>query len=108
MRPIPQKLRKEMSDDPYYSVCARRNDGWCDGRITIEHSLIWRGRQLNKKFALIPLCVYHHLGAGLDKNKNRMIALNRATDEELQAISQAVDYIQLRKYLNKKYGVNRK
>ena len=104
MRPIPQKLRKEMSADPYYDICVRRNDGWCDGRITWEHAIIFRGWQLNEKWAIIPLCEYHHLGDGLDKNKNRMIALNRATNEELKSISQAVDYLQLKIFLNKKYA----
>jgi len=93
-----------MAHDPYYRKCARMNDGGCDGRITWEHAIIYAGKQFNEKWAIIPLCVYHHLEDGLDKEINQMIALNRATDEELHEISKAVHYIHLREYLNDKYS----
>lgn len=83
MRPIPQKLRAIIDSDPYYRVCARAKDGGCEGRITIEHALIYAGQQINDLFALIPLCVWHHLGDGLCKPKNQLIALSRATPEDL-------------------------
>lgn len=82
MRPIPLKLRLELAADPYYKVCARFN-AVCEGRITWEHSWIYAGKQINEKWAIIPLCHYHHQGGGLDKDKNRYIALLRATAEEL-------------------------
>ncbi len=82
MRPIPPKLKQEMSDDPYYKHCARANSA-CSGRITWEHAYIYAGKQINEKWAIIPLCVYHHLGEGLDKHENQRIALSRATDEDL-------------------------
>jgi len=41
MMPIPSKLRKELSEDPYYSVCARLGSD-CQGRITWEHSYIYK------------------------------------------------------------------
>ena len=71
-----------MANDSYYKVCARKNSD-CEGRITWEHAFIYAGRQVNEKWAIIPLCVYHHLGDGLDKDKNQKIALLRATDEDL-------------------------
>ncbi len=104
MRKIPCKLRDKLSDDSYYQKCARRYDGGCSGRITWEHSFIYAGRQINERWAIIPLCWYHHLGEGLDKEINVWIALGRATNEELQSISKAEDYIHKRYYLNKKYG----
>ena len=109
MRSIPQKLRKDMSQDPYYKTCARAADGGCDGRVTWEHAIEFRGRQLNEKWAIIPLCEYHHSvdkyqdTGGLDKEINVHIAINRATDDELIAVSRSVDYIALRERLNKKY-----
>lgn len=78
MRPIPPKLRQEMADDIYYKTCARADED-CEGRITWEHAFIYAGKQINEKWAIIPLCVYHHLGDGLDKRKNEAIALARAT-----------------------------
>ena len=82
MRPIPQKLRQQISEDQFMKVCARSGLD-CKGQITWEHSFIYSGRQINEAWAIIPLCVYHHLGAGMDKRINEQIAFNRATKEEL-------------------------
>ena len=82
MRAIPKKLLNEMLSDPYYLVCARRNLD-CNGRITFEHAFTYAQRQINEKWAIIPLCWNHHLGNKLDKNKNRLIALKRATKQDL-------------------------
>lgn len=82
MTPIPPKLREEMSNDPYYKVCARKN-GECSGRITWEHAWIYAGKQIQEKWAIIPLCWFHHLGEGLNKRINQLISLLRATPEDL-------------------------
>lgn len=83
MRPIPDKIRREIDINPYYKICARDSDGGCNGRITMEHAFIYAGRQINELWSIIPLCWYHHLGPGLDKRKNQLIALRRATEEDL-------------------------
>jgi hypothetical protein len=75
---MPRKLREECANDPYYQVCARSNEE-CEGRITWEHALTYKGSQIQEKFAVIPLCEYHHLGAGLYKKTNEWIAVGRAT-----------------------------
>lgn len=112
MNNMPPKLRQELQADPEYTKCARHKDGGCDGRITWEHAIIFAGKQVQKRWAIIPLCEYHHAvnkhqdGSGLDKQKNICIALNRATDDELKEISKATDYIALRSRLNKIYGTN--
>lgn len=93
-----------INNDPYYRKCARRNYGNCDGRITIEHAIIYAGKQLSEMWSYVPLCWYHHLGPGLNKEINIILALNRATDEELAEISKAQDYRKLRDHLNKKYN----
>lgn len=87
-----------MSVDPYYQVCARKN-GECQGRITWEHAFIYAGKQINEKWAIIPLCVYHHLGEGLVKNENQRIALARATPEDLAKYPN-FDWEKRRNYLN--------
>jgi hypothetical protein len=71
-----------MANDPYYSICSRRNHE-CSGRITWEHCFIYGGRQIQEKWAIIPLCEYHHLGVGLNKRINERIAIERATSEDL-------------------------
>lgn len=111
MRPIPLKTRKIISEDPFYSLCCRRDEGDCAGRITIEHAIVFAGRQLDHLFSLLPVCEFHHAvcqfqdNGNLNKEKHTWIALNRATDDELRSISKAIDYIALRERLNKKYGI---
>lgn len=110
MRKIPESLKNEILADPYYKKCARADEGNCKGRITWEHAFIFAGRQLNEKWAILPICAFHHDvdqfqdGGNLNKEKHLWIALNRATDEEIQAVSRAVDYTRQRAYLNTKYG----
>lgn len=112
MRRISEHNKYIIAHDPYYKICARSEDGGCDGRITIEHAIIYAGRQLDELWSLIPLCEWHHAvnkhqdGGQLDKDRNIQIALNRATDVQLRAISKAIDYIALRNRLNKLYGDN--
>lgn len=111
MRPISAKNKAIIKKDEYYKTCARKNDktSYCGGRITIEHALIYAGRQLDELYALVPLCARHHAvdkyqdGGDLCKDKNVYLALIRATDEELRAISKAKDYIRERKRLGDKY-----
>lgn len=103
---IPQELKDELSANPYYSKCARANQD-CSGRITWEHSLTYKGRKLQEKFAIIPLCVYHHLGNGLDKRKNRELSLMRMTKKDI------INYPDLRKlngfaYMGNKVYANAK
>lgn len=111
MRPIPQALKKQILTDPYYLQCARSSEGGCEGRITFEHAIIYAGKQLNELWAIIPLCEYHHAvnqfqdGGNLNKMENIRIALNRATDAELERISKAIDYRALRDRLNKNHEV---
>lgn len=81
MSPIPKKLRAQLAADPEYQVCARRSSE-CEGRITWEHALTYAGKQIQERFAIIPLCWYHHLGAGLDKRWNMKLAMSRATNAD--------------------------
>lgn len=101
MRPIPEAHRLIISSDPYFSVCARKNHE-CSGRITIEHSFIYGGRQINELWAYLPLCVFHHLGSGLNKEINHYLSLKRATDEDLRKYPKK-DWNNERRYLFNKY-----
>jgi hypothetical protein len=109
MSKIPKELLKEILADPFYRRCCLF-DSDCSGRITFEHSLIYAGKQLQEKFAIIPLCEFHHsIGKHLDggnmvKEKNEWVALSRATPEELQKYSKAIDLMRKLKYLQGKYG----
>ena len=109
MRKISNKVKDALEKEA--NVCARASDGGCAGRITWEHTLTYAGKQIDEVWAIIKLCEYHHdvntqQGNGdLDKEKNVWIALNRATDEELEKYSKAINYIRERDRLNKIYMV---
>lgn len=104
MRPIPETLKREMERDQYYKACAREGND-CKGRITWEHAFIYHGRQINEKWAIIPLCEWHHLGGGLDKRMNEWIALKRATNTDLAKYPYE-NWVRKLKFLDKKYHIH--
>lgn len=106
MRPIPKKLREELSDDPFYKMCCLSNNK-CDGRVQWHHALRYVGRQINRRFCILPVCENHHGSANspLVKEKLDHIMLSRATDEELREFSKAKDYTREKMRLDKKYGI---
>lgn len=81
---MPPKLRKECAEDPYYSKCLRHKEGNCSGRITFEHCWMYAGKQIQEKWAIIPLCVHHHIGQGLNKKLNHWFSINRMTEEDMK------------------------
>jgi len=103
---------REIRQDPSYGVCMlRAHSGHiCGGRLTMEHALIYGGRQVDKKFAIISICARGHgvdeyQDAGtLDKDLCRWVALNRASEEELDELSKVLDYRRVRDRLNTIYG----
>lgn len=99
---IPKKLLKEILDDPYYKRCARRGPD-CDGRITFDHAWIYGGRQIQEKWAIVPVCWYHHLGGGLSRPFNQWISICRATDEDLAKYPN-MTWDQSRQYLGSMFG----
>ena len=97
MRPLTSKAKHAIDTDIFYKTCIRKHEGDCAGRITIEHALKYRNRQLDDVFALLPLCWHHHL-VDLDKRYNEYVALKRATEEDLAKYPKS-DFKQLRKHL---------
>jgi len=85
MRAIPQSLKDEMAKDPYYEKCVLAYTGMCEGRIEWHHNLIYAGRQVNRKFCILPLCHGHHMRADSKpiKEKLNAIMVSRATEEDL-------------------------
>ncbi len=112
-KPIPLKMREQMSQDPAMKVCMRKillNDHECEADpltgklLDWEHALTFAGSKINKPFAIISICYLVHRGGKLNKEINRWISLNRATDQELRDISKAVPYLNERERLNRIYG----
>ena len=81
MNNMPLKLRKELSEDPEYKICILR-DSECSGRITFQHAVIYAGRQVQERWAILPMCVRHHLGDLHDAARDQKIAMKRATEED--------------------------
>lgn len=110
MRAISKKVKDELLADPRMKVCARRDEGNCDGRITFEHALIYAGRQLDEAWAILGICEYHHGvnkhqdGGAMNKEKHEWLALRQAPEGRLKELGKAVNYEQKLLYLNSKYG----
>lgn len=104
MNQIPPKIKDEIKPDPFYKRCCLE-DADCafePGHKKIEwhHSIIFGGRQLQKKWAILPACSgFHHKHADRRDIKERflVVAVNRATDVELRAVSKVINYFKWRK-----------
>lgn len=108
-KPLTPETREKINSDPFYRLCARRDEGDCQGRTTMEHAVYYAGKRLDEWWALVPICAYHTCvdqfqdSGKMDKNKHLWIALNRASDKELNKYPRA-NFIEKRNLLNKKYG----
>lgn len=104
---VPKKLKEKWATEK--QVCCRADEGNCDGSLTKDHTIIFAGKQLQEDWAIVDACEYHHAvgkfqsGGDLNREKHTWVALNRATDEQLIAISKAINYLKLRERLNEKY-----
>lgn len=82
MNNTPKWLRDYWDKNPA-TKCERWKEGTCKGRLTKEHAWIYGGKQIQEIWACLDLCWEHHLGEGLNKKLNQLIALNRATPQDL-------------------------
>lgn len=110
MNNLPKWIKDHIKVNAEYQRCSLLGYHPCGGRTTVEHVFTYAGRQIQEVWNCIPLCARGHGvdewqdSGDLKKEMNKWVALNRATDIELREISDAVNYIQLRVYLNDKYG----
>lgn len=106
---IPKPLLNEILADEFYKKCVRFREKSCGGRVTYEHAVQYASRQLNEKWAIIPLCEKHHGvlqyqdRGDLNKELNMYYAIIRATDKDLAKYPKR-DWIQLKRYLIGKYA----
>lgn len=99
MRLIPVKLRQQIANDPFMDRCIYEG---CNGRPEWEHAFNYQ-QQVNEAWAIVPVCEYHHRGAGLDKNYNQYRAIIRADIEDLMKRMPKKNWRQIKKYLVEKY-----
>jgi len=100
---IPEQIKQEIADSKLNEKCCLWNFD-CSGRIQWHHNLIHKGKRVNEPWAILGVCEWHHQRESTYKNELNWIMLNRATDEQLQEYSKAVDYVALKQRLNKHYG----
>lgn len=100
-----------MERDPFYRRCCLTHGGrvtpnvFDQERIEWHHNLIYAGKQVQKKWAILPIVKrLHDKMVGEVKERCDWIMLNRATDEELAEFPRA-DLITKRDRLNDKFGV---
>ena len=108
MHPIPLKLRKELAESVEMKTCIYNNAD-CKGRVEWEHAWTYAGKQIQEAWAIIPVCTYHHRGAGLDKDFNRwhsLLKIIRLNGGFLEVICKypKKNWLQEWKYLSNKFN----
>ena len=96
-----------MAADPFYERCCITGAFAKNEKIEWHHNLIFAGRQVQEKFAILPLREDIHKNIVQHKEECDWIMLNRATDEQLEKYSRAENLTAKRDRLNKKYGTPR-
>lgn len=110
MNNMPLKLREECANDKFYKQCCAH--GYfcsCDGKIEFHHNMIYASKQVQEKFAILPLCQEHHKNEKYKILKNYLnwIMLNRASEDQLNKYSKAINYKREKERLNIIYGIPR-
>lgn len=104
-------MRETIAMDPFMRTCARSDifgdhecvaDPLTHRLIEWEHAFIHAGKQINEPWAIVPSCWWAHRGPGLEKEKNQLIALLRATPADLEKYPRG-DWQQKYQYLSGKY-----
>jgi hypothetical protein len=69
MRPIPLKIRQQLSDDVFMKKCCLCGIG---NNIQFHHNLIYQGRQQNDAKSILPLCETCHRSANKKDVKEKL------------------------------------
>lgn len=107
MNNIPKKLRADMAADPFYKRCVisgQTGTRW--DPIEWHHNLIYAGRQVQRKFAILPVKRSLHLQANDKQLRAQLdwIMWNRASEDEVIEFSKAKNYGMYRMALNCMFG----
>lgn len=107
MNHIPKKLNDEINKDPFYRKCCITGKTAAETKIERHHNFIWAGSQLQEKWAILPVSeeVHRKVSNPLIKGHLDLIMLCRANDETLKKYSKAVDLIEKRERLKKRYVI---
>lgn len=94
-----------MASDAFYERCCVTGVLATEQKVEWHHNLIYQGRQVQEKWAILPILYTIHEKANNRKVRQVLdwIMLNRATEEELRAHSKVINYIKKREYLNNRF-----
>ena len=106
MRAIPQKLKNELEQDAWYKRCCITGRTKIQEKIEWHHNFIFAGRQVNEKWCILPMAKSIHDREKEQEIKTRLnwIMFNRADNETLKKYSKAIDLLEIKELLNKKFG----
>ena len=111
MNKIPKKLKDTISLDPFYKRCCLTGEkGTRSDPIQWHHNMIFAGKQVQARFAILPVLESIHKIANRKDIKERLdwVMVNRMSDEDLWLYGKGVDWIHRKEYLNGKFGEIRK
>ena len=83
--PIDPKDRDAMSRDPFYKRCCLASEK-CSGRIQWHHAVTYAGRRIKDRWAILPVCEWHHDHQSAFRAQQKQIILARTP---LQIIKQS-------------------
>jgi len=89
MKPMPPKLRKELSKDSYYKKCCLTKS---NENIEWHHAWIYAGKQINEKWAIMPVCKEKH-SAYKDSDSIHNCLITRQIVKYLSLLRINLDYL---------------
>lgn len=104
---IPKKLRDELARDPEYGYCCVTGEvGTYDDPIEWHHNLRFAGKNVQRRFCILPIKQSIHHKAENHEVRERLnwIMWNRASAEELREFDKAIHPLEERNRLNAKFG----
>lgn len=107
MTRIPAKLRKQLAQDPFYQRCCITGKSALPGdRIEWHHNLIFAGKQVQARFAILPVLKSMHELAHMRAIKDRLdwVMASRMSGEDLELYGKGRDWIHRLEYLESLFG----
>lgn len=108
MTRIPKKLRDSLAEDPFYLRCCVTGEKAKPGdRIEWHHNLIFGGKQVQARFAILPVLHSIHERANDPDVRERLdwVMLNRMSTEDLMLYGKGINWGARLEYLNYRFGV---
>ena len=74
--PIAPKDREAMERDPFYKRCCLASPK-CNGRIQWHHAATFAGKRVKERWAILPVCEWHHEHQAAFRAEQKRIILSR-------------------------------